>query len=291
MSGHKYAVFTMDMEDFSDTGCIRDWGVEAPNHMLDGLEEYISLLEKHGIRSTLFAMCEAAEQVRDQLKAYLGRGHSLALHGLDHSAPMTLSDAEFRQKTITAKEQLEALFGVEVRGYRAPYFSLDNQRLDILAELGFKYDSSRFDFPKRDYAGQINVDDFRKLSKEIFCRDGFYEFGIPIQRFLGLRVPLSGGGYARISEFTFFYSLLNRYLSKNNYYVFYLHPFELSKEPMPFISGLRKRDQYYLHAGTRKQFAFKIERIIRLLKRKGYEFITFDELAEKLEQQGEQVFS
>lgn len=291
MSGRKYAVFTMDMEDLADTGCFRDWGIRAPSHMLDGLDEYINLLEKHGIRSTLFAMCDAAERVQERLRSYLKRGHSLALHGGDHTAPMTLTDEEFRRRTAEAKARLEAQFGVAVRGYRAPYFSLDNRRLEVLPELGFTYDSSRFDFPKRDYAGQIDVAGFKRLAKEVFCREGFYEFGMPTHRFMGLRIPLSGGGYTRMSEFTFFCSILTQYLTKNNYYVFYLHPFELSKEPMPFIPGLRKRDQYYLHVGTRSSFAFKIECIIKILKKLGYEFVTFEELAEKIEKHGEKTFA
>lgn len=285
----KIAVFTMDLEDFADTGCVYNSGVEVRQDMLDGVDEYIALLDRYGIKATLFAMCEAAEKVQDKLNSYIDRGHSLALHGYDHTAPMLISYEDFRQKTAAAKQRLEELFGVKVQGYRAPFFSLDNQRLDILTELGFQYDSSRFDFPKRDHAGYIDVSSFQQLGDNVFRRGGFYEFGMPCQQWMGLRVPVSGGGYARLGNWTFFLSVLYQYLMHNNYYVFYLHPFELSKEKMPHIPNLRKRDRYYLHAGTHG-YRHKVEAIIRILQKLGYEFVTFDQLAEQLEQQGERVF-
>lgn len=282
MSRHKIAVFTMDMELFSDTGCIHESGVEVRQTMLDGLDEYMALLEKHHVPATLFAMCEAAETVKDKIASYLQKGHSLALHGEEHTAPMLMDDEEFRRRTAEAKKRLETLFGVEVRGYRAPFFSLDNRRLDILTELGFRYDSSRFDFPKRDHATHIDISDFSKLTENVFCRNGFYEFGMPCERWCGLRIPVSGGGYIRIGDWGFFSSILHHYLQKSDYYVFYLHPFELSRERVPYIPHLKKRDQVYLRMGTRT-FGIKIELIIRMLKRLGYEFVTFDQLADYLE--------
>ena len=278
----KFAVFTMDMENFSDTGCIHAGGIHVDQTMLDGVDEYLKLLEKHRVPATLFAMCEAAESIREKITGYLSRGHSLALHGYDHTAP-TLMDAEtFRTKTAQAKQRLEDLFHTKINGYRAPFFSLDDQRMQVLAELGFWYDSSQFDFPRRVHAAEIGADGFRRLSANVLCRDGFYEFGMNCERWMGLRVPVSGGGYARMANWAFFSSVLYNYLAHNNYYVFYLHPFELSKEKMPSFPQLKKHDQYYLHVG-RLTYAIKIDCIIRMLKRLGYEFVTFDQLAERLE--------
>lgn len=168
------------------------------------------------------------------------------------------------------------------------FFSLDNRRLDILTELGFQYDSSRFDFPKRDHAGYIDVSNFQKLADNVFRRGSFYEFGLPCQQWMGLRIPVSGGGYIRLGNWSFFGSVLCQYLMHSNYYVFYLHPFELSKEKMPHIPNLRKRDRYYLHVGTHN-YHYKVELIIRMLKKLGYEFVTFDQLTERLEQD-ERIF-
>ena len=76
--------------------------------------------------------------------------------------------------------------------------------------------------------------------------------------------------------------LISSYVHQNDYYVFYLHPFELSRERPPALKNLKLYDRYYLNSGLRT-YRLKIEAIIRLLCACGYRFVTFDELAEIME--------
>ena len=50
IKGRKFAVFTMDLEDLTDTGCIRESDLDLHEDMLDGLDEYVKLLDKYGIK-------------------------------------------------------------------------------------------------------------------------------------------------------------------------------------------------------------------------------------------------
>ena len=50
----KYAVFTMDVEEFTDTECVANSGETVTRDMLDGLDEYIRLLEKNHIDFATF---------------------------------------------------------------------------------------------------------------------------------------------------------------------------------------------------------------------------------------------
>lgn len=284
----KIAVFTMDLENLSDTGCIKESNLNLKEDMLDGLDEYIKILDKYNIKATLFAISDAAELVKDRLRGYIASGHDLALHGYEHTAPIDMSNSDFKKQILKAKEKLENLFGVPLKGYRAPFFSIDNSRLDILRELGFTYDSSRFDFPKRTHAAEIDVSGFKRIAENVFSRNGFYEFGMPCHNWMGMRIPVSGGGYVRMNNWGFFVSMLSQYLVHSNYYVFYLHPFEVSKMKMPSTPSLKSYDKYYLRAGV-KSYPFKIELIIRMLKKFGYEFVTFSQLAERLDK-GEIMF-
>ena len=285
----KFAVFTMDLENLNDTGCIMNSELSFEEDMLDGLDEYESILDKYNIKATFFAVCEAAQAVQGKLKNYLVNGHDLALHGFDHTAPMTMSCEEFKYKIAAAKKLLEEMFEVPIKGYRAPFFSLDNEHLSVLQDLGFKYDSSRFDYPKRDYAGHIDVSGFNKITENVFKKGDFFEFGMPCPKWMGIRTPISGGGYVRMSDLTFFLTTLYNYLTKNDYYVFYLHPFEVSKMRMPNTPNLKGYDQYYLRAGV-KSFPRRIEKIIKVLKKLGYEFVTFEELSRHL-QKNENVYN
>lgn len=282
VGGKKYAVFTMDVEEFSDTECVSNSGIKVGVDMLDGLDEYVKLLEKHGIRATMFTVCHAAQIIKDKVSKYVSRGHSVALHGYTHTPPVLLDDVRFREETLRAKHMLENEFGTEVRGYRAPCFGLDNTKLNILRELGFKYDSSHLDFAAARHHTDIDMSDFKEILSGVFCRKGFYEFGITCRKFMGKSFPISGGGYVRMGNWNFMKAAIGQYLSENNYYVFYLHPFEMSKEKVPQIKNLKFYDKFYLNYGI-NTYKAKIETIILMLKAAGYEFVTFEELTDIME--------
>ena len=277
----KFAVFTIDVEAFSDTECINR--LESPPELdiADGLDRYIDILDKHGIKGTLFTVGTFAPKVQDKLKEYIKRGHKLALHSYDHMAPMLQSVRDFENKTAGAKKLLEDMFETEVVGYRAPCFSMDNSRLDILQKLGFKYDSSCLGFPAR-HTVALDLSAFNERRHGVYEKSGFYEFAMSSGRFFGKNFPVSGGGYVRLSEWIFIRPLIHKFIKKNDYYVFYLHPFELTKKRIPFIRELKAYDKFYTQAGI-KTYSYKIERIIRMLKKSGYEFITFEKFIDILE--------
>ena len=273
----KYAVFTMDVETFSDTECLNASGIRVEEDMLDGLDEYLKILDRHGIKSTLFTVGDLAPRIADRLRPHLDNGHNLALHNFTHTPPMSIPLDQFREKTRQAKERMKALFGVDIKGFRAPCFSLDKARLDILRELGFCYDSSHLDFSKARHTVSLDLSDFQQLRKGIFRGDNFYEFGLTKEKVFGSPFPISGGGYVRLSQWGFVKTLISHYIHHNDYYVFYLHPFELTKQPIPEIKELASYDKYYLKQGI-GTYGQRIERIIAMLRSCGYEFVTFEHL-------------
>ena len=80
--------------------------------------------------------------------------------------------------------------------------------------------------------------------------------------------------------------LLRQHLRKNDYYVFYLHPFELTKQKVPFIKELKSYDKYYNKRGIRS-YSKRIEKTIQMLKKHNYEFVTFEELMQIMENKQE----
>lgn len=96
MSNTKHAVFTMDVEVFTDTECVSASSVKVDVDLLDGFDKYIKILDKHGIKSTLFTMGKLAPKTSDRLKKYIAGGHRLALHSYEHIVPMEISVAQFR---------------------------------------------------------------------------------------------------------------------------------------------------------------------------------------------------
>jgi len=273
----KYAVFTIDVESFSDTECISYSNNIPENNMLDGLDEYINLLEKFGIKATMFSVCSAAEQIKDSIAEYIKRGHKLALHGYDHTAPLDMNNKDFEKNIVKAKKKLEDMFGVTIKGFRAPFFSLNNNQLEILKNAGFKYDASHNSCSSARHVGRLDLSNFVSSLTGVFSKGGFYEFGLVCQRIAGYLMPICGGGYSRLIHWPVLKPVLQKYIQNNDYYVFYLHPFELSREKIPHFKGLAAYDKYYLTHGL-KTYPKKIIAIIKMLQSEGYEFVTFEEL-------------
>ncbi len=286
----KYAVFTMDVEDFADSGCFVSRGVVPRCETYDGIDEYVGILENHGIKATLFTLKSSAEKIEEKLLEYSKRGHEIALHGYDHT-PLNLMDTDdFCRKIRESKEYFEKLLGKDVLGFRAPYFSMDNEKVEILREIGFRYDSSSHAFTKNYLKdklinGIFDLSDYESIMTGASSKDGFFEFSLSCENILGCSYPVSGGGYVRLCPWPIVKSGLKRYIRKNDFYVFYLHPFELSKKRDKTIKGLSLGEKHYINGGISK-YAKKIEKIIQMLKNEVYEFVTFEKLC-NISQKGE----
>ena len=271
----------MDVESFTDTECVANSLQKIDVDLLDGFDKYMNILDKHGIKSTLFTVGSLAPKIADRLKNSIKNGHRLALHNYEHIAPMNISLNTFKNEILKAKNKLSEMFKTDVIGFRAPFFSLDDDRLSILRELGFKYDSSHLGFKKARHTVDLHLNGFKHHSNNIFYADNFFEFGISKQKILGIPFPISGGGYVRLNNWLFVKSLIQQHLKENDYYVFYLHPFELTAQKIPHIKDLKAYDKYYLRHGV-SSYGKHIEELISMLKKLNYQFVTFEELTEIL---------
>ena len=280
----KYAVFTIDVETFSDTECISSAGLQVDADLMDGLDEYLKILNRYGIKSTLFTVADRAAAFAEQLQPYVEQGHRLAMHSDIHIAPLCVPVEQFRENIRRAKKQMEEQFGVQVQGFRAPCFSMDEARLEVLQELGFHYDSSHLDYSPARHTVKMELSDYHRPRENIFQKNGFYEFGLSKERVFGCSFPISGGGYVRLSNWGFIKALIGHYTRRHDYYVFYLHPFELTRQKIPFLKELKLYDQYYIKKGIRR-YNRRVERIIQMLAKNGYEFVTFENLAQIMDEE------
>lgn len=273
----KYAIFTMDVEAFCDTECLKNKGLENYNQMFDGINNYLALLEKYEIKADLFVIANIADQITDILQKAVSKGHKIAIHGLSHTPPMLLSNEQFKEDILTAKHKLETMLNTEVVGHRAPCFSINDERLNVLNEIGINYDSSYLNNPITYYHGNVNIKKFTSVKKGIYIKNNLFEFSIPKYK----KIPMGGGGYIRLLPWSFIKGKLSDFLDNNEIYIFYLHPFEVSNIKLPRIKKIRPYDLFYLKRNRGLTYLERIEKIINMLIEKGYEFTTFEELLKK----------
>lgn len=271
----------MDVEDwYTNDYFLECKGTDPSYHMLDGLDVLISLLSDNHIPATFFTLTEVLPIVRNSLKEAERLGSEVAVHGLTHNRPVTMNIEDFSEQISKAKELVEDCVGHEVIGYRAPTYGIDDERLQVIRDLGFKYDSSKVAQSLNPHYGTLNLPSFTEVQKNIWIDNDFCEFGISTEKFMGKRFPI-GGGYIRMLPWSFNVHQLKKYTEGGNFYILYIHPFELSTKPVPKVSDSNFTSKIRANMG-RKGCDKKIQKIIDLLKSRDYEFVTLGSLREKV---------
>lgn len=244
--------FTVDVEDYFQVAALapaidraswpqRESRVERNTGVL------LDLLAEHGIHGTFFVLGWIAERHPLLIKRIATEGHEIACHGFSHQLIYEQTPDEFREETARSKGTLEDLTGAPVIGYRAASFSITRQSLwalDLLIDLGFKYDSSIF--PIRHDRYGIPGADPRPAALSAPSGRTLVEFPMSAASYLGVRVPVSGGGYFRLLPYFVTRSGLRQInLQHRRPFTFYLHPWEVDPHQPRVRVGWLSRFRHY----------------------------------------------
>ena len=272
---NKYAVISMDVEDWYHT-YFPELEVDRSISLLDGLDIALDIMKEKGIKGSFFVVGEIAEKLKDTLLRMKADGHDIACHSWSHLRPEKMSREEYEAQLDQAKNKLEEILGQEVTGFRAPSFAIDDEYLKIIRDHGFKYDSSKLKSQKSGKYGVLNLDGFEEISPCIFRDGDFTEFEVSTQK-IGSMNMLLGGGYIRMLPWLFMKRMYRKYLDTGKPFVLYIHPIDLSKKPIPKVDGISFDRYLRTHIGRRNMIS-KFKRVIRLLEKNGYRFVTFEQL-------------
>lgn len=241
---------TIDVEDYFQVSAFgpfiaRDDWPNRECRVERNTERILQLLDRHAIHATFFTLGWIAERHPQLIRRIVAAGHELASHGYGHYRASEQSPADFADDIGRAKALLEDLVGSEVKGYRAPSFSIgDSNRwaLDCLAQAGYRYSSSIYPI-RHDHYGMPDAPRFAHRIGSLL--------EIPPTTVRGFRRnwPASGGGYFRLMPYPLSRWLLRRVnRGERQAAVFYFHPWELDPE-QPRIIGIdaKTRFRHYLN--------------------------------------------
>jgi polysaccharide deacetylase family protein (PEP-CTERM system associated) len=227
-------------------------------------------LRTRNVRATFFVLGEVAATFPELVRAIVADGHELGAHGFHHYEVHRLTPERFGQEVRDAKAVLEDVSGARIQGHRAPTFSITPQTrwaLDILAELGLRYDSSIFPFRRGQRYGwegfpldihEMRLDHGRSI----------IEAPLPVVSIWGKRLPACGGGYLR--HFPYWYTdWAMRRVQRDRPAIVYLHPYELDTSPTPawlqakLIAAGKPARFYLAHQGRNRRTVES--KLVRLL--------------------------
>ena len=256
-SSNPVNAMSVDVEDYFQVSAFEDiidrnlWE-SLPLRVENNTYQILELFEQKNIRATFFTLGWVAERCPNLVKDIVAQGHELANHGYSHMRATQMSEQEFREDIGKAKTILEDLSGVEVKGYRAPSYSIDTSNPwahDQILETGHTYSSSIVPI-HHDLYGIPDAPRFKYR-----CENGLIEIPITTTKLFDRNLPCGGGGYFRMLPYWIFRMGLNRVnQTEHQSAIFYFHPWEIDPEqPRQHNIGLKTRVRHYLNLGKNKK--------------------------------------
>ena len=249
----RYNAMTVDVEDyfhvaaFENNISVQQWdSIEC--RVERNVDEILALFSEHNIKATFFLLGWVAERYPALIKRVAELGHEVASHGYWHRRATTQTKEEFEDDVKSSKALLEDISGQEVKGYRAPSYSIGRENiwsLDVLKETGYTYSSSIYPV-KHDLYGLPEAPRFGFFYKEA---GGILEIPVTTMQYAGKNLPCGGGGFFRLFPYVYFQwaiKRVNRVDGESG--IFYFHPWEIDVD-QPRVKGAsaKSRFRHYLN--------------------------------------------
>lgn len=250
--GRLVNALSVDVEDWFQVQALApvvdrgDWS-SLERRVETSTDRILALFDGAGVRATFFTLGWVAERHPALVRRIVAAGHELASHGSEHRRADEQDRASFRDDVRRSKRVLEDVGGVEVKGYRAPTFSIGPANLwafDVLAEEGYAYSSSVYPV-RHDLYGMPEAPRFPFHTGAGLLE----EYPITTLRWGGRNLPCGGGGFFRLLPYAVSRAAIARVnAAEGRAAIFYFHPWEVDPG-QPRLGGLpaRSRLRHYLN--------------------------------------------
>lgn len=259
-------ILTVDLEEWFVVEILsgryeRNEWTRLPSTVVKNCHRLLELFHKKEVRATWFVLGWIAEHYPDLVREISDYGHEIGCHSYEHVRADKLGPERFREDTERAVTAIVNAVGIRPMGYRAPSWSLNASTpwaFEILAEMGFTYDSSIFPI-KHDLYGMPTGP--RQMFKMSFDNGNFlYEIPSSTLRIFGKNIPVSGGGYLRHSPYWYMRMMVRKLNKAGQPVMIYLHPWEIDPD-LPRIQNLTPVQKFRTYGST-SLFKYKLERLL-----------------------------
>jgi polysaccharide deacetylase family protein (PEP-CTERM system associated) len=255
---------SVDVEDYFQVWALAPWFPrarwdETPCRVERNVDLILLLLHEARARATFFTLGWIAERFPEVIRRVAKAGHEIASHGYAHDRVGELERDAFYADIRLAKTILEDVADVEVKGYRAPSFSIGadtDWAHDCIREAGYRYSSSVYPI-RHDHYGMPDAPRFAYRS-----RPDLLEVPITTTRLFERNWPAGGGGYFRLLPYGVSKWSIKRVNEvEGEPAIFYFHPWELDPgQPRVKGAGVKTRVRHYLNLDRTER---RLRRLLR----------------------------
>jgi len=242
---------TIDVEDYFQVSAFdavvsRDSWDTFPSRVVANTERLLAMFDEHRVKSTFFVLGWVANRFPTLVADIAKAGHELASHGFHHRLVYDQTQDAFRDDVRRAKHLIEDQSGQQVRGYRAPSYSITNRSLwalDVLAEEGYTYDASIFPIRHDRYG----IPDAPRHPYAMARAAGSLTEAPPSTVRIGsTNLPVAGGGYFRLLPYQWTSWGIRRINEEEGKpAIFYLHPWEIDPDQPRLQASALSRFRHY----------------------------------------------
>lgn len=202
---------------------------------VSAVEHSLEWFERQGVTATYFVIGEDLNQdeKRRAVESVVRAGHKIACHSLTHRSLLQLSSMDKREEVASGKKIIEDVLGVECQGFRAPGYSIDFESLEILRDVGYRYDSSVF--PTNAFRERLGLQRLFPEPFLMFPESRVFEFPMPHP---GPWFPPFHPCYAFYLSRYYFYAQVRHFSRRYNYLTCLFHLTDFS-DPQPGLSSFR----------------------------------------------------
>lgn len=263
-------ILTFDIEDWYNCDFIsQDFNWDKYEvRIYRGIEQILEELDKRKLKGTFFCLGWIVEKYPDVIRQIHRQGHHVGCHSYQHELAFRFDREGFKQDTEKSKKLIEDITGQAVNAYRAPGFSITENNawaLEVLTELGFKYDCSLFP-ASHDYGGFVSYGKAEPARLVLPNGATLKEFPINIQKIFNKNIVFSGGGFFRL----FPYPLIRYWAHQTPYLMTYFHTRDFDPG-QPVIEALPLMRKFKSYVGLKHAFR-KFQRLLG-----DFEFISVEE--------------
>lgn len=222
-----HLLLTVDWEDYyhicdqQPFSRPENWGL-FPSRLEHNTFRVLDLLAELGARATFFVIGRLAERFPSLIQAITRDGHEVAWHGQTHTRWDRLSPRELEREWFDGLKRFSDRFGISIRGFRAPMWSLTPELLrDNGARCeaeGLVYDSSLVPLTVVGQRG------YPRIPSRL---GSLLELPPTIVNFLGLTAPVTMSWGFRWLPWYYVRLMVWRFLRTHGFALLALHPWEL----------------------------------------------------------------